>query len=336
MKVVKTLRMRNALLLVAIASLTASACVEEEVGATAQDVAGTPDELALIRFVNDPSTTVAVLDGQVPLDSRAARGIVAHRDGRDGIRGTADDDTFDSSAEVDAISYVGPTAMSALLTYALAGNWVRDDEVFGTFDGVAFTVAESRAAILLVNTAPADALKTTIGLDPRAVTSIVAARPVATMAALSALYYVGPAMMTKIKTAAAAPPPPQCTDNDAALLTSLDTAIAGMWLTSESDYPLERVAFPGHAADAATAASFLRLLGLPSNTQIMPATLDWMIERLNSNNDPAQVAALQALLQHNLTHIVVWQVGRIQVHDYVVGVTACGSLVGFNSISIET
>ncbi len=325
--------MRNALLLVAIASLTTAACVEDEIGVTAQDVAGTPDELALLRFLNDASTTVAVLDQQVPLDSRAARGLVAHRDGRDGVFGTSDDDRFDSAAEVDAVTYVGPAAMTALTTFAVAGGWVHDDEVFGTFDGVAFTVAESRAAVTLVNTASADVLKTSVGLDPRAVTSIVAARPIATMTALSKLYYVGTAMMTKIKTAVDAP---QCTGSDAALLAQLDTAIAGMWLTSESDYPLERVAFPGHGADGATKAAFLGLLGLPASTSVVPGTLDWMITRLESNNDPAQVAALRQLLERNLTHIVVWQVGLIQVHDYVVGVSPCGALVGFTSISIET
>ncbi|HVV82392.1 MAG TPA: nuclease A inhibitor family protein [Kofleriaceae bacterium] len=325
---------RTVVLFVAIAALTATACVDD-VGTTVEEVAGTPDELALVRFLDDASTTVTVLDEQVPLDSRAAKGLIAHRDGKDGVRGTADDDSFDSAAEVDAVPYVGPTAMSALVSYAVAGGWVHDDEVFGTFDGVPFSVAEARAAIVLVNGATADSLKSSVGLDSRAINSIVAARPIVTMSALSKLYYVGTAMMTKIKTAVAAPAP-QCSGNDDALVAQLDTAIAGMWLTSESDYPLEHASFPGRGADAGSAAAFLNVLGLPANTSMVPATLDWMVDRLNSNNDPAQVSALKQLLQRNLTHIVVWQVGLIQVHDYVVGVSPCGGIVGITSTSIET
>lgn len=313
--------MRQPLILAAILSL--GACVaDDDATSVSQEVAGTPDELALLRFLNDPSTTLTVLDDQVPLDRRAATNLIAHRE----------HDPFDTAAEVDAVAYVGPSAMDALLDYALAGGWVHDDEVFGTFDGVAFTVAEARAAVTLADTASAATLHDAVGLDPRAVDSIVAARPITTMSQLSGLYYVGPSMMGRIRTYVKTPT--SCGDD--ALVGQLRTAIDGMWLTSESDYPVEVASWSGKASSGASASAFIALLGLPPGTTVRVNTIDWLMERLGYSNEPEKVEALRVLLAANLTQIVVYEVGEIQVHDYLVGVTACGGLVGITSISIET
>ncbi|MBM3314974.1 amidohydrolase family protein, partial [candidate division WOR-3 bacterium] len=72
----------------------------------------------LLAFLNSAGTTAALLDDQVGLETRAARNIVAHRDGPDGQPGTADDDRFDDVAELLSVSYVGPTALSRLRQYA--------------------------------------------------------------------------------------------------------------------------------------------------------------------------------------------------------------------------
>src|SRR6185437_8579783 len=186
-------------------SLVSAACVDgapaTDDSSSEHDVAGTPDELALLRFVNDDTTTTQILDVTVGLDSRAATNIMAHRNGPDQIFGTADDNLFDSAAEVDSVSYVGATAMAKLIAFADANGWVKDGELFGTFDGVPFTVAEARATITYVNGASQSTLHDGIKLDSRAVTSILAARPIATLATLSSLYYVGGSALTKIKTA---------------------------------------------------------------------------------------------------------------------------------------
>lgn len=58
------------------------------------------------------------LDDGVPLDRRAAEGIWAHRVGPDGVPGSADDDPFDTLAELDAVPWVGPAALQAMLAYA--------------------------------------------------------------------------------------------------------------------------------------------------------------------------------------------------------------------------
>jgi DNA uptake protein ComE-like DNA-binding protein len=313
--------MRTALFAVSLC-WTAAACVAEEPSELAQAVAGTPDELALVRFLADPTTTLAVLDEQVPLDRRAAQNLIAHREL----------DPFDTAAEIDAVPYVGPAAMDALVAYAVAGDWVSEDELFGTFDGVAFTVSEARAAVDLADQASEAELRGEVGLDARAARNVVAARPVRSMSQLAAVPYVGPVMMGRIHAAVAAPA--ACSDGD--LVARIDAASDGMWLLSESDYPLDPVAWPDRGAAAASPAAMLELLGLPATTPIRVKTFDRMMERLGYSNDEAQVAALRALMEEHLTGLVFYEVGEIQVHDYVVGVSACGGLVGFTTISIET
>ncbi|HTJ44724.1 MAG TPA: nuclease A inhibitor family protein [Kofleriaceae bacterium] len=324
--------MRNAVVFVAILSL--SACMDAgDTDATEGALTGTPDELALTRFLNDATTTVQTLDTDVALDRRAAQNLIAHRDGADGVLGTADDDRFDTSDEVDAVAYVGPSAMTKLVAFANAGGWVKDGELFGNFDGVPFTVAQARATVTLATTATAETLHDTIKLDPRAVSSIVAARPIATMAQLASLYYVGPSALTKLRDYV---PAPACTGTDDDVVAGLKAATDGMWLTSESDYPLEVVSWASSATAADSGASFLKLLGRASTTHIVPNTPDWFFERLGYSNDQSKVDALRAYVGAHLTNVHVYEVDLIQVHDYLVGVAPCGTLVAFTAISIET
>jgi len=77
------------------------------------------DSTGMLTFLNGPTATFDVLDGPVGLDARAATGIVAHVRGPDGKLGTSDDDRFDSIAELDAVPWVGTTAMNAIHRYAV-------------------------------------------------------------------------------------------------------------------------------------------------------------------------------------------------------------------------
>ncbi|MGE0548412.1 MAG: phospholipase D-like domain-containing protein [Kofleriaceae bacterium] len=79
---------------------------------------GSPEALGVLALVNDAATTVTVLDGDAGLSVRVAKNIVRHRQGGDAADGTGDDDRFDTLAELDAIPYVGPAALNALLEYA--------------------------------------------------------------------------------------------------------------------------------------------------------------------------------------------------------------------------
>ncbi len=82
---------------------------------------GTPLAEAVLALVNEADFDTldrSASSGGVGLDVRAARGIVEHRAGPDGVEGNDDDDPFDTLAELDAIPYVGNVAFSRLAAYA--------------------------------------------------------------------------------------------------------------------------------------------------------------------------------------------------------------------------
>jgi hypothetical protein len=171
-------------------------------------VDGSPESIGVLAFLNSPTTTVTVLDDDVPLDRRAATKLVAHRDGADGVAGTADDDRFDTVREVDDVPYVGETALRALAAYAIANGYVPgDDTVLGTFEGVTFTVGEAARALTIVNNESDGVLDVEVGLDSRAVRNIIAARPIGSIAQLAAVAYVGTTALRLIKDYVAAPAP---------------------------------------------------------------------------------------------------------------------------------
>lgn len=79
---------------------------------------GSPEARGVLMLVNDPAETAATLKSGAGITIRAAGNIVRHRDGTDGTPGTADDDRFDTLAELDAIPYVGPATLAALVERA--------------------------------------------------------------------------------------------------------------------------------------------------------------------------------------------------------------------------
>jgi DNA uptake protein ComE-like DNA-binding protein len=153
-------------------------------------------EATLLAFVNAPDTTFDVLDLDVGLDKRAAERIVRHRDGRDGIWGTSDDDLIGSIDELLSIDYVGETAILSL--EAWVAYLAQDGEVV---EGVAFTDEEAILVVSLANAAEAEWLDDEIELDARAVDHIVDARPIADLRELAALPYVGPATLERLRDA---------------------------------------------------------------------------------------------------------------------------------------
>ncbi|NMO14347.1 hypothetical protein HPC49_02560 [Pyxidicoccus fallax] len=165
---------------------------------------GTPASTGVLAFLNDGSTTVAVLDNEVPLDVRAAQALIAWRAGPDGVEHTADDRRFVSIAQVDAVAYVGPATLADLEWYARGTGRVTElplDALVGHFDGLPFTLAEARRTLKLANTESASSLETTYGIAPLAVQDILAARPIAHMVELSRLANVDGTVMQQFKTA---------------------------------------------------------------------------------------------------------------------------------------
>ncbi len=108
---------------------TLPACVEAEVEDGESDVfaggkadggidEGSPEALGVLALVNDPALTAARLKADAHVTARVAGNIVRHRDGADGQPSTADDDAFGTLAELDAVPYVGPATLAALLEAA--------------------------------------------------------------------------------------------------------------------------------------------------------------------------------------------------------------------------
>ncbi|MEZ4222747.1 MAG: proprotein convertase P-domain-containing protein [Polyangiaceae bacterium] len=179
-------------------------------------VEGTPDALGVVGLLNATTTTLYVLDELVPLNRKAAENLIAHRNGPDGILGTADDDRFDDVAEVDAVPYVGPAALASLLAYAeLKGFVPQDGDLLGVYDNVAFTVNEANATLDFANSAEPQILDEAVGLDKRAVDSILAARPLQSMPHLASLYFVGHSAMLKLREYPKTLPPPAPTGTTA-------------------------------------------------------------------------------------------------------------------------
>ena len=163
---------------------------------------GTPEGMALVDFLNDGETTEYVLDHEVGLDSRAAGNLIAHRDGGDNRFGTTDDDLYQSIAEVDRIRWVGPRTIEKMLTFVWSIEIVPEyDETLGTWDGVRFTVSQATDTLEFANAASEHTLDQELGLDSRAVQSILDARPVQSVAHLAGLYFVGKTALRTLKNA---------------------------------------------------------------------------------------------------------------------------------------
>ncbi len=166
---------------------------ETSVGTAAMPIdEGSAEAVGLLGFLNDPATTLQILDDEIGLDLRAATNLISHRDGFDRVYGTPDDDPFSSLAEVDSVPWVGPATLEQLLTYADDQGFVPSQhDYLGTWDGVEFTVNQADATLAFANTADLYHLDYEVGLDSRAVDSIGSARQLKTIEELANLYYVG-------------------------------------------------------------------------------------------------------------------------------------------------
>lgn len=156
------------------------------------------DASVLLPFVNAGTTTVELLTLEAGVEARAAKNVVARRDGADGRFGTPDDAPFTSIADLDAVPYVGPAALARLDAFAIG----RQAAGTTTVDGVAFTADEAQAALAAVN----GASLTDVGLSATATKNLLAARPFTTLEQVGAVAYVGPSAMTTLRTWARAHP----------------------------------------------------------------------------------------------------------------------------------
>ncbi|MED5369469.1 MAG: hypothetical protein VX899_00520 [Myxococcota bacterium] len=134
------------------------------------------------------------LDDDVTLDSRAAANIVTYRAGADGLEGTSDDLVFTTVAELDGVSYVGPSAFEDLVGYGEDTLGMTGESVLGVLVGS----FEAEAVLYLANNLSQDALDHDVALDARAARNIVSEGSISDLNQLDAVSYVGQSAMDKL------------------------------------------------------------------------------------------------------------------------------------------
>lgn len=162
---------------------------------------GTPDAVGVLSFVNDEATNLHILDIEAKLDSRAARGIIHHRNGPDRVYGTRDDEPFETIESLDAIKWVGGRAIGRLVDYSNHFGWVPSaTDHLGNYDGVAFTVLEADITLALINDSSLEQLDDL--LNRRAAVALIENGPFASIYEVALVRYVGRSAMTKLKNSA--------------------------------------------------------------------------------------------------------------------------------------
>jgi hypothetical protein len=124
----------------------------------------------VLKLVNESTTTTDKLHA-LQVSDDAARAILAHRNGADGMAGTGDDDIFDDLNELDAVDYVGSLALGRLVEGILprceidlatrpfidsttfagtgTGGWARDNEEVEVVLGVGGLTGQRLRSLLL-------------------------------------------------------------------------------------------------------------------------------------------------------------------------------------------
>ena len=299
------------------------------------------DAQKILDFVNYPTTTEAVLDGNVRLDVRAAKAIIAKRNGVDGTYPSNDDVPFATLAQLDAISYVGDSAFTKLDAYARMNPAPARESV----EGVSFSGWQSVAVVYGVNHATAAELDAF--LDARAAKALVAGAPYKSVAQMGPIAYVGSAALAALKTRAQAwwadsQAPQNCIPSFEALVNPY---LGDLLFLSESDRPFDVVSYAGAGTYNPTGELMVSLTHAEAgSTAAIRPTGDYY-----TNLEPASAAAsadaaarIQAAFGTltDVTYVAIFKPDtdpyHAEVDVYLVGRTACGDIVGIHSISVET
>ncbi|MEM9195185.1 MAG: phospholipase D-like domain-containing protein [Myxococcota bacterium] len=127
------------------------------------------------------------------IHSRAARNLMTRRNGVDGEFGTGDDDLFDDIQEVDAVSWVGPVAMSQLVA-AISDRCTAADNGGGSCQ-------EDRILGWLNDSSTDTEALRGFGVSSRAANNLIEARPFSSLEEVDAVPYVGPVTMQRLHSA---------------------------------------------------------------------------------------------------------------------------------------
>jgi hypothetical protein len=220
--------------LLALALLAGACGMPEDPESTGRPVVLPEQEAALIvALVNDPRTSLELLDREVGLDRRAAENLIAARAGADGRYPSDDDRPFRNLLELDAVPWVGEVALGRLRDYALTHAPPAAELV----EGVLFWSEQVAAVLYGVNGASLEELDIEVGLPAEAAAALRAGAPYATIAAIAGAPHVGAAALAALR------------DHAVVWGAELAGAIAGMAGTYDG------VTFDEPSAQAALAAA---------------------------------------------------------------------------------
>jgi DNA uptake protein ComE-like DNA-binding protein len=153
------------------------------------------EEAAILELINSPDTDLALLDDDAHLEARAAANIIDLRNGDDGIYPTLDDYVFESMEDLDAVPYVGNTALAQLRDFALTYEPMPG----AVLEGVQFSCKQAQAVLWGVNHATVDYLDDVVELDPRAANKLVENAPYADLQEIADIAYIGSASLQKLR-----------------------------------------------------------------------------------------------------------------------------------------
>jgi hypothetical protein len=336
---------------------------EDELGESAAGLSLAPASAQqILALVNSPGTDFGVLDRSVGLDSRAAKNVIAARNGADGLCPSGDDVIFTTIAQLDAVPYVGDSAFAKLLAWAQAHPAPAGE----TVEGVSFQGWEAEVVVWKVNTATQTFLDGL--LDARSAQNLVAHRPYATVSQMGPIAWVGPSALERLRREAASwwrersAPGPLATL--AEVKAALEAATAGLLMPSETDarfvflqgQPLGGAPITVEVVRAQLTAQHDALIStvmytdpsersLAAKTQVEERTVADFLGNIINNadpNDPASQATAQRLatfksvLQSRLTDVKVYRFGRISISTFFVGRAPTGELVALLTGQVET
>ncbi|UOE36358.1 nuclease A inhibitor family protein [Hymenobacter monticola] len=123
----------------------------------------------------------------------------------------------------------------------------------------------------------------------------------------------------------------------------LQKQVAGLHFLSESDAPLEAVAYAAPGGELSNAL-LLKLLGEPADAKVETVELTQFLRNHTSDdgvlNDVAlsnRYKGLQMFMKQDMDGTQVYRVGKgPQIHAYALGRTMDGTLAGFKTVLTET
>ena len=132
-------------------------------------------------------------------------------------------------------------------------------------------------------------------------------------------------------------------DSSVAVPAELQKLIAGLQFISESDAPLEAVAYAAPGGEVPNAA-LLKLLGEPAGAKVETVELTQFLRNHTADDgvlgDVAlanRYKALQMFMKQDIDGVQVYRVGAgPQIHAYALGRTMDGTLAGFKTVLTET